>query len=123
MNRLIIHKYITLFLFLLLIPTLAFSEDSNKLIGEWETEPILSQLGRIVINYSFKDNKSFTGIVTFIDAELPNEPITGEYVIKDNNLILKLDDERTVSSIFYFEKELLVIDENGNDIFRFSRKQ
>lgn len=92
-----------------------------RLVGEWQTEPSLSQLGMIVTYYHFKKDGTFVGSVTFKSADLPEHKVAGTYKVKGNQLILTGPNKETTST-FSFEGDILVLDEGRSKVFRLKRK-
>jgi hypothetical protein len=92
----------------------------HSLVGEWETEPTLSQLGRIVTYYQFGDDGVFTCKMTFVDAKLPPMSRSGSYLVRGKTIDFTTEAKEATATLA-FEDDMLVLSE-GRDVFRLKRK-
>jgi hypothetical protein len=111
--KLLIHA-----LFLVFIGCVA-PKPAPRIIGEWETDKIMSQLGESVIYHQFNKNGTFILRQSFIQA---HQTLTsqGNFKTEGNQLIL-VSTEKTSKQTFIFEGDKLLIND-GDDTFRFKRK-
>ena len=102
-------------------PLFGGESPHNKLIGDWETKPYLSQLGTVVTGFTFTESGSCTVKIEFIDAKIPTVSKNGIYKVKGNILEIQEGDE-IFSHTFNFEKNLLIIKESNGDSYQLLRK-
>ena len=95
--------------------------EVSKLVGEWVSDPTLSQLGLITIEYSFKEDGKYTLSIDFINNDLPSESIKGIYKVEDSQIIMSAD-EKQVVAIYSFKDETLIIDEGNGKKFELKHK-
>lgn len=95
--------------------------DAASPVGEWETGPTLSQLGRIVTYYHFRKDGTFTSTVTFIDLNMRDMTVEGTYRIKGKEIDLTMNGE-PISGTFRIENDELTLIMEGRDVFAFFRK-
>ena len=88
----------------------------TRLIGNWETDNTLGQLGESITRYAFAADGTFEVSVTLIQTKqiLSAE---GTYRTEGNTLILSGPNEETRST-YSFEDDLLIIDEGNDEIYR-----
>lgn len=91
-----------------------------SIVGVWETDKTPSKLGTIVTRYQFGKDGDFHGRVGFLDAPAPPVLVEGRYAVRGNTIRTKIDEEERTST-FRFDKDELVLEENGN-VLRFHRK-
>jgi len=103
--------------------------DTNSIIGDWETDEVLSQLGPSVTAYSFRTNGTFTVSTRFTQGLMPTMGGTGTYRIVTNstsltNQLVKVMKGRTNVNSYYFHGSTLVIDQGRpSKVFKLKRKQ
>jgi hypothetical protein len=103
--------------------------DTNSIIGDWQTEEVLSQLGPSVTAYSFYTNGTFASSVRFTLGQIPTMSLTGTYHLVTNatgltNQLVTVAKGRTNTASYYFQSSTLVIDEGQpSKIFKLKRKQ
>ena len=91
-----------------------------KILGEWTTGKVLSQLGESITQYRFNNDGSFTITTTLIQM---NQKLSGKGSFETNGdqLILKSPNKESKST-YYFEGNDLIIIESDGDKFRLKRK-
>src|SRR5262249_13380852 len=92
----------------------------TSVVGDWETAKTPSNLGTTVTLYQFGKDGDFHGRVSFVDSPMPPAVITGTYVVRRNIIETRIADQ-VHSATFRFDKDELVIEENGT-VLRFHRK-
>jgi len=93
---------------------------ASSIVGDWVTEKTPSQLGTMVTRYQFGKDGDFHGRVEFVDSPMPPIVVAGRYVVRGSSLDTKIDDQ-TRTSTFRFDKDELILEQNGN-VLRFHRK-
>jgi hypothetical protein len=103
--------------------------DTNSIIGDWQTEEVMSQLGPSVTAYSFTTNGTFTLSTKFTQGVMPTMSVTGAYHVVTSttsltNRLVTVAKGRTNTALCYFQGSTLVIDEGRpTKIFKLKRKQ
>jgi hypothetical protein len=103
--------------------------DTNSIIGDWQTEEVLSQLGPSVTAYSFSTNGTFASSTRFTQGQIPTMSGTGTYHLVTNatsltNQLVTVAKRRTNTASYYFQGSTLVIDEGRpSKMFKLKRKQ
>ncbi len=104
--------------------------DTNSIIGDWQTDEVLSQFGPSVTAYSFRTNGTFTASIRFTQGLMPTQGGTGKYhlVITNStaltNQLVTVVRGRTNIASYYFQGDRLVIDEGRpTKVFKLKRKQ
>jgi hypothetical protein len=103
--------------------------DTNSIIGDWQTDEVLSQLGPSVTAYSFTTNGAFTLSTKFTQGVIPTMSVTGAYHVVASatgltNQLVSVAKGRTNTTWCYFQGSMLVIDEGRpTKIFKLKRKQ
>ena len=94
----------------------------DNLLGIWETEPYLSQLGVVVTQFYFKDNNECTISINFLNAKLNEIAEKGFYEFKEGELIIRKRN-RDFFHTYTLIKGILTITEKNGDTYILKRKQ
>jgi hypothetical protein len=74
----------------------------------------------MVTRFQFGKDGNFHGRVEFVDSPMPPIVVAGSYVVRGSSLDTKIDDQ-TRTSTFRFDKDELILEQNGN-VLRLHRK-
>ena len=97
------------------------ASSDPKLIGDWETDRTLGQLGESITRYTFRANGSYEVSTTLIQAR-QELSAAGDFRTEGNRLI-DTGPNGTNESTYSFDGETLIIEEADGDIFRLKRKE
>jgi hypothetical protein len=112
----------------LAVPHCRAAADTDSIVGHWQTDEVLSQLGPSVTTYSFTTNGLFTLATKFTQTPIAPMSVAGTYhVITDatnrTNTLVTVARGRTNTAPYYFQGSTLVIDEGRpSKIFRLRQK-
>jgi hypothetical protein len=102
--------------------------DTNSVIGDWQSDEVLSQLGPSVTAYSFRTSGTFTLSTKFTQGLIPPISGTGTYhlVITNSmsltNQLVTVMNGRTNFDSCYFQNDRLIIDEGRpSKVFKLKR--
>jgi uncharacterized protein (TIGR03066 family) len=91
---------------------------AGQLVGEWESEPMQTEIGPGQIHFTFTEDGRYT--IHFETKQFRSPKREGTYAVEGNQLITSGEQHRDVSR-FWFEDEVLVIPD-GSEIVRLSRR-
>jgi hypothetical protein len=115
------RKTVPLLFACLVFAMVAPADDSEKkIIGKWQTDIILSQLGRIVDWREFRADGTCSQKLDFLDADIPDNVADGTYKISGDKLTT-VTQIKTHTSRFRFEGEHLIIDDGGKEVFGYTK--
>jgi len=97
------------------------SRSGPSVVGNWETEPTLGQLGVGVVRYTFRADGTFSAEMELRSMNLP-EPLrnSGSYVIDGDEI--RFSRARSSVATFSFEGDKLVLVERDGDRFVLHRR-
>ena len=91
-----------------------------RLIGAWQTDKLLSQLGEIMYSREFKSDGNCTSIVRFLQMD---QSTSREGTCSTNgNILTVVRGSEKSEEKYWFEENTLIIQENDGEIYRLKQK-
>lgn len=100
---------------------LAVDDLNDEFRGTWETAPYLSQLGRVITKYTFKENGGCAVSMRFLDAKIREFEEVGSCRFEDGKLTLKNRNGLFVNT-YVFSNDVLTITEKNGDSYNLKRE-
>jgi len=92
-----------------------------EIIGEWETDIYISQLGNTISYYHFKEDNTFTSRLRLLhgNVELKGE---GTFAFEDNNIVLTIKG-KTYKEKYILEGDTLIFFDGPDFQIKHKKKQ